>query len=289
MTGFARAAGAEGASRWSWELRSVNAKGLDLPLHLPPGFTPLEGELRGRLSRVVTRGAVTATLAIQREKPAQAPRIDVALLAALAEAVAAVPRPAGLGPASLDALLAVRGVVDVVEPPEDEAQTRRLHAAVLAGFDDCVAGLCAMRAGEGAALGTVLAGRLDRMAALARAADACPGRQPAAVEQRLRAAIARLTEVGTFEPARLHQEAVLLAAKADVREELDRLYAHVEAARDLLAGGGPVGRRLDFLAQELGREANTLGAKSNDADLTAIGMDLRVEVEQLREQVQNIE
>jgi uncharacterized protein (TIGR00255 family) len=208
------------------------------------------------------------------------------LLAALDE----VPLHASLRPASLDGLLAIRGVVEVVEPEDDEAQRAALEQSMLAALEQALEELLASRHAEGAALAAVLQERLTKIGVLAARADAAPGRQPEAVRQRLAQQVTRLLEtVETLDPARLHQEAVLLAVKADIREELDRLKAHVASAQKLLADGGPIGRRFDFLAQEFSRETNTLCAKSNDPELTAIGLELKIEVEQLREQVQNIE
>lgn len=289
MTGFARAAGAAPPWRWTWELKSVNSKGLDLRLRLPPGFDAIEVECRARLSKKLARGAVYATLNAQRDNAAVEIRVNEQALTTLIAAVERLDLPSGLRPASVDGLLAVRGVVEPVESGDDEATTAALHAAALAGLDEALAHLSAMRAGEGAALEQVLAARLSRIAELTRAADDCPARRPEAVRARLEQSVAALGGAPGLDPNRLHQEALLLAARADVREELDRLAAHVAAARDLMVKPGAVGRRLDFLAQELAREANTLCAKSNDASLTALGMELRVEIEQFREQIQNIE
>jgi uncharacterized protein (TIGR00255 family) len=290
MTGFARAAGAHGPFRWAWEVKTVNAKGLDLRLRLPPGFDAVEPLARAVVSARIARGTCYAALAVQRDAAAPEVRVNRDVLGALIAALAAMPREPAVGPATLDGLLAVRGVVDVVEAADPEAVVSEAGKAALAGLEAALDQLVAMRGAEGAALEEILAARVETIARLTQAADDCPGRKPEAVLERLSQAVAALTD-GTrqHDPARLHQEAILLAAKADVREELDRLKAHVAAARELLASPQPVGRRLDFLAQEFAREANTLCSKSNDAALTAIGMDLRVEIEQMREQVQNVE
>ncbi|MBB4196324.1 YicC family protein [Rhodoblastus sphagnicola] len=287
MTGFARQSGHAAPFRWTWEIKTVNSKGLDLRLRLPPGFDALDLPSRGLIAKVVTRGACQANLSITRESVASAPRINRELLTQLLELVSTLPR-GNVGPATLDGLLALRGVIETGEGEDDSAQGEA-QAAMLRGLEAALADLSAMRVAEGAALQTIFAQRLDAIERLTGAADACPARKPDVVREKLRAAIAQLSEIGRFDEARLHQEAILLAAKADIREELDRLYSHVAAARKLLAGGGAIGRRLDFLAQEFGRESNTLCAKSNDPALTAIGLDLKVEVEQLREQAQNIE
>lgn len=289
MTGFSRATGFSAPFRWAWELKTVNSKGLDLRLRLPPGFDALDAPVRSALSKTLARGACYANLAVTRESPSVSVRLNRDLLVHLMDTLAATPRPEGIGPATLDGLLAVRGVVEIAESEEDEAALAAGQADILAGLDAALAQLHAMRDGEGAALAAVLAQRLDRVETLTKAADESPARQPQAVRERLRQTVAQIADLGRLDEARLYQEAVLLAGKADIREELDRLYAHVAAARKLLTQGGAVGRRLDFLAQEFGRESNTLCAKSNDASLTAIGLELKVEVEQLREQAQNIE
>ena len=183
----------------------------------------------------------------------------------------------------------MRGVVEISDAAENEAEILKARADALGLLDTAIESLLAMRQSEGAVLATVLSARLEKIAALTQAADAIPARKPEAIRARLAQSLAMLAGNSNFDQNRLHQEALMLAAKADIREELDRLAAHATAARDLLAKGGAVGRRLDFLAQELSREANTLCAKSNDASLTALGLELRVEIEQFREQVQNIE
>ncbi len=289
MTGFARQSGFSAPFRWHWEIKTVNSKGLDLRLRLPPGFDALDPPTRAAIARIVTRGACQVNLSVTREAAAVAPRLNRELLAQLLEAVAALPVPLNIGPATLDGVLGLRGVIETGEGEEDEAALASAQGEMLRGLDAALADLRAMRLSEGAALNIVLGQRLDAIDRLTRAADACPARKPEAVREKLRAAIAQLSELGRFDETRLHQEAILLAAKADIREELDRLHSHVAAARKLLAEGGAVGRRLDFLAQEFGRESNTLCAKSNDSALTAIGLELKVEVEQLREQAQNIE
>lgn len=289
MTGYAQTAGTLAGTRWTWDLKTVNAKGLDLRLRMPPGFDALEIEARRAIGQRLTRGTCHANLNVTREAGGARPRINEALLARLLASLDAVRLPPGAGGVTLDGLLAIRGVVEIEEDAADPEAEAALAAACRAGLDAALDALLAMREGEGAALALILAERLDRITELSRTADFAPQRRPAAVREKLAQAIAALTDKFALDPDRLHQEALLLAAKADVREELDRLAAHVAAARDLLAAGGPIGRRLDFLAQELGREASTFCAKVNDAALTAIGLELRVEIEQFREQVQNIE
>lgn len=290
MTGFARTAGLHAQWRWTWEVKAVNAKGLDLRVRVPQGFDSVEPEARARLSRRLARGTCYATLAMNRDAPSTQVRINEPLIRSLIETLAQLPADGNLRPASLDGLLGVRGVVEVSETVDDEAALAAAAAAVLKGLDEALDQLVTARGAEGASLAAVLAARVDAIDRLTHEAEDTPGRKPEAIRARLQQSIEALAGSSlALDPARLHQEALLLAAKADVREELDRLKTHVEAARELLASDQPVGRRLDFLAQEFGREANTLCAKSNDPVLTRIGMELRVEIEQFREQVQNIE
>jgi uncharacterized protein (TIGR00255 family) len=290
MTGFSRATGSREPWRWAWELKTVNAKGLDLRLRTPQGFDAVEAEARARLGKSLGRGSCYANLTAQRESSSPQVRINEQALDALRNAIAKFPADASIQPASLDGLLQIRGIVEI---SDSEDSTEALHdtgQAMLATLDEAIAGLLEMRRHEGSALTRVLSDKIDMIGTLAKDAENCPDRQPDAVRKRLEQSIAELAGASpALDPARLHQEALLMAAKADVREELDRLHAHVDAVRELLEQQGPVGRRLDFLAQELGREANTLCAKSNGKHLTAIGMELRVQIEQFREQVQNIE
>jgi uncharacterized protein (TIGR00255 family) len=290
MTGFARAAGSSGGWRWAIEIKSVNAKGLDLRLRMPPPFDRVEAEARMRLAKALARGTCFATLAAQREGAAITARIDQAALEAIAAAMRAAAEKAGLQPPTMDGLLGLRGVVETVETADDEAQVAAACAGALRSLDEAIGALTVMRRAEGEALAVVLRERLDAIEALTLAADANPARRPEAVRARLAESVAALMDSSRgFDENRLHQEAILLAAKADIREELDRLKTHIAAARALIGEGGAIGRRLDFLAQEFGREANTLSAKANDVSLTAQGLELRAQIEQFREQVQNIE
>lgn len=290
MTGFSRVPGAHGAWRWAWELKSVNARGLDLRVRCPSGFDAVAAEARNRLGKRLGRGAIYANLAAQRDTATPQVKVNEAALVALQEALARVPTFAGVQPASMDGLLNIRGIVEIADAGDTEEELAAIHGATLTSLEAAIEGLVAMRQSEGAALGGVLRDRVEGIARLSAGAEECPDRKPEIVRARLEKSVSELTGASpALDPARLHQEALLLVAKADVREELDRLYSHVEAVRELLAQEGPVGRRLDFLAQELAREANTLCSKSNGAALTAIGMELRVQIEQFREQVQNIE
>src|SRR3954469_8244286 len=289
MTGFAREAGVTGPFQWAGELKSVNGRGLDLRLRLPPGFDAIGEEARAEVQRGLSRGQCQLSLTATRRASAPRVRLNEDVLRGLLEALGRVRLPETVAPASVDGLLAVRGVVEVEEAAGDELSAE-LAADLRAGIGRAVAGLREARASEGAALATIIDGQLAAMELLAAAADESPARQPAVVRARLEAQVAALTSASpALDPERLHQEAVLLATKADIREEIDRLKAHIAAARELLGAGGAVGRRLDFLAQELGRETNTLCAKANDVSLSRIGLDLKAVVEQFREQVQNVE
>jgi uncharacterized protein (TIGR00255 family) len=290
MTGFARADGTHGSYRWTWELKSVNAKGLDIRLRLPPGWDAVEVPVRARAAEALTRGTVYATLTASREGAAPVVRVNEPVLAAVLSTIRHVAQRIDATPASLDGILALKGVIEVIDEDESEDDRRAAEAAFVGGFAQALAGLADMRRHEGAALARVLTQRLDDIAGLTARAEAAPGRKPEAIRARLKEQVALLLDSSDrLDADRLHQEAILIAAKVDVREELDRLAAHVGQARRLLDQGGAVGRRLDFLAQEFNREANTLCSKSNDVDLTNIGLELKSFVEQFREQVQNLE
>jgi uncharacterized protein (TIGR00255 family) len=290
MTGFARSHGASGSYAWSWEIKSVNAKGLELRLRLPPGFDAVEVQVRAKAAEMLSRGNVYATLTVTREGIAPVVRINEPVLNALVNAIGNLKGRVDADKPSLDGLLGLKGVIEVEDEAETEGAKTAAEAAVVAGFVEALKGLAEMRKHEGRALGDILSARLNEMAALSARADNAPGRQPEAVKKKLSDQVAQLLESSQrLDPDRLHQEAILLAAKADIREELDRLAAHIAQARKLLSGGGAVGRRLDFLSQELNRETNTLCAKSNDVELTNIGLELKSVVEQFREQVQNLE
>jgi uncharacterized protein (TIGR00255 family) len=290
MTGFARSHGASGSYVWSWEIKSVNAKGLDLRFRLPPGFDAVEVAARARAAERLSRGNVYANLTISRENVTPVVRVNEPVLAALLATIRNLSGQVDAEKPRLDGVLGLKGVVEVIEQEDSEDVRAAAEAAMIESFTEALTGLSEMRRHEGEAIGKLLAARLDEMATLASRAEAVPGRQPEAVKKRLAEQVASLVEQSNrFDADRLHQEAILLAAKADIREELDRLAAHIAQARKLIAGGGAIGRRLDFLSQELNRETNTLCAKSNDVELTNIGLELKHVVEQFREQVQNLE
>lgn len=290
MTGFARASGVHGTLRWAWELKSVNSKGLDLRFRLPPGRDLLEPAIRAAISKVLSRGNITINLTVQREGAAPQVRVNEDVLAAVIATSRELAKRIEAQPPTLDGILSIKGVMEVVETEETEAEHEAANAALLKGFEAALKELVAMRGREGEIIGGVLSGRIAEIEKLAKAAEVSPARSLEAIRARLGEQVKELLAASSaLDPERLHQEAALLAAKADVREELDRLNAHVDAARALLKNGGAVGRKLDFLAQEFNREANTLCSKSNDVSLTAIGLALKTAVDQFREQVQNIE
>jgi uncharacterized protein (TIGR00255 family) len=290
MTGFARGHGVAGSYAWSWEIKSVNAKGLDLRLRLPPGWDAVEVPARKNATEKLSRGTVYGNLTVERKGVAPTVKVNEPVLAAVLATLKALSGKVEASPPTLDGILSLKGVIEVTEEDEREEDRRAAEAAIIAGFDRLLADLVAMRREEGATLGRLLSARLDEIAALAARAEAAPGRKPEAIKARLAEQVATLLAASTrFDSDRLHQEAILIASKADIREELDRLASHVAQVRKMIADGGPIGRRLDFLAQELNRESNTLTAKANDVELTNIGLELKSVVEQFREQVQNLE
>jgi uncharacterized protein (TIGR00255 family) len=290
MTGFARGHGVTGAYAWSWEIKSVNAKGLDVRLRLPPGWDAVEVPVRKRATEELSRGTVYANLTVERKGVAPTVKVNEQVLAAVLATLKGLSGKIEAAPATLDGILSLKGVIEVSDEDEREDERRAAETAIVKGFEQALSDLTAMRREEGTTLGKVLSARLAEIAALAARADKAPGRKPDAIKARLAEQVATLLAASQrFDSDRLHQEAVMLAAKADIREELDRLASHVAQAQKLLAEGGAVGRRLDFLAQELHRESNTLTAKANDVELTNIGLELKTVVEQFREQVQNLE
>jgi uncharacterized protein (TIGR00255 family) len=290
MTGFARSHGVCGSYAWAWEIKSVNGKGLDLRLRLPSGWDAVEAAARTRAAEVLSRGSIQAGLTIDRSGAAPAVQVNTAVLEAILAAARQLSRRVEASPPTLDGLLGLKGVIEIGDATESEEERQSAETAVTAGFAEAIAALAEMRRHEGEALARILSARLDEIGALTARAELVPGRRPEAIRARLAEQVAALlAQSDRFDPDRLHQEAILIATKADVREELDRLAAHVAQAKALIEQGGSIGRRLDFLAQELNREANTLCAKSNDVELTNIGLELKAAVEQFREQVQNVE
>jgi uncharacterized protein (TIGR00255 family) len=290
MTGYARANGAVPGIAFSVELKSVNSRGLDIRARLTPGYDALEPEIRRRINKALSRGAVTVNLNIDREGEGGRVVINQAALDAVLAAVADISSRMNLPRPTPDGVLALKGVLEQHDAPLDADAEERLHAAIYAAVDTALGDLQAARQAEGLHLRDILLGQIAEIARLRELAEAHPGRGRDVILARLKEQIADLLASGAgMSEDRLAQEALLLATKADIREELDRLTAHIAAARSLLATGGPVGRKLDFLSQEFNREANTLCSKSNAVELTAIGLDLKAVIDQLREQVQNLE
>ena len=290
MTGFARADGVHGDTSWSWEARSVNSRGLELRLRLPSGFEALEIRVRGLAQEKLARGNCTLNLSVRREAGRTEIRLNEAALAqarAVAERAQAL---TDLKTARLDTLLSMRGVVEVVEAEESEEAQTALYHALLAGLARVLDELVHARAAEGERLEAVISKQLATIAALVGRASDAASRQSEALGARLAEQVARLTEASVgLDPERLHQEALLLAAKADIQEELDRLRAHLAAANELIESNQPFGRKFEFLAQELNREANTICSKASDIEISRTGIELKTVIDQLREQVQNIE
>jgi uncharacterized protein (TIGR00255 family) len=290
MTGFARGHGVAGSYAWSWEIKSVNAKGLDLRFRLPAGWDAVEVPARARAAEKLARGTVYVNLAVERKGVQPTAKINEPVLSAVLSTLKSLAGKVDAAPATLDGILSLKGVIEVTEEDEREEDHRAAETAIVAAFEQALTELIAMRRAEGATLGQLLSARLNEIAALTARAEKAPGRKPEAIMTRLAEQVATLMSASErFDVDRLHQEAILIAAKADIREELDRLSSHVGQAKKLLAEGGAIGRKLDFLAQELHRESNTLTAKANEVELTNIGLELKSVIEQFREQVQNLE
>lgn len=290
MTGFAREQGVFRETSWVWEFRAVNGKGLDVRLRLPSGFERLEPLVRKACGAVLSRGNVQVALNIASDVNAAVPTINQAALDAVLSAIKEIDTKAHTSHSTAAEILALRGVMEMAEPDLDKEEKNALDDALLSSLDQGLAALSAHRAAEGAALGVVLLTHVDEIERLTQRAEADPSRTNEAIAERMREQVAKLMDASaTLDRDRLHQEAAMHATKADIREELDRLKAHVGSARDLLAGGGPIGRKLEFLAQEFNREANTLCSKSNAVSITEIGIAMKVVIDQFREQVLNIE
>ena len=288
--GFARQEDGDGTISWTWEIKSVNGKSLDLRCRLPSGYEALEPVVRGAAPERCARGNLQVGLSVDTSDRPLRMRVNRELLDQLLELAKTLKDAPGAAPPRLDGLLALRGVVEAVEE-EDSAEDRAAReAAMAADLALALDALVGMRRAEGARLHGLVDGHLSSMAALVGQAAASAAAQPEALRQRLKERVEELLAASPALPEeRLAQEAAVLITKADVREELDRLEAHLAATRELLAEGGPVGRRLDFLCQEFNREANTLCSKAPDVELTRIGLELKGVIDQLREQIQNIE
>jgi uncharacterized protein (TIGR00255 family) len=291
MTGFARATASDDRFAWTWEARSVNGRSLDVRCRIAPGFDQLESPARAAASKRFNRGNVSLTLGIERKAGTVRVVINRAVLDQVLALVKDLEGKVNAAPPRLDGLLAVRGVVETAEDTGEDEETRAARdAAILKTLDTALAQLQSVREAEGRALAATLSAHIDEIETLTREAGAHAAVQPAAMKARLEAQLAELLGAQPpLPPERLAQEVALLAARGDVREELDRLTAHIAAARALLKDKGAVGRRLEFLAQEFNREANTLCAKSADVALTQTGLSLKAAIDRLREQAANVE
>lgn len=291
MTGFARTNATLSPYSWTWEVRSVNAKGLDVRLRLPHGFEALDVEVRSRIASCFKRGNISISLNLQKQENAGGVRVNKAVLQEMLSAMNDIKQAVeDVRPASLDGIMALKGVIEPVEEGDDEDLRAELHLQMLENLTEAVDSLKEHRLEEGGRLETVLKNQIDEIENLNTRARELASSQPQALRARLvRQLEDVMNDLPELDPERISQEAALLMTKADICEELDRLDAHVEGARALLSKGSPCGRKLDFLCQEFNREANTLCSKAQDVELTRIGLDFKAVIDQFREQVQNIE
>ena len=290
MTGFARGTGRDGQLTWTWEAKSVNGRGLDIRCRLPAGMDSIEPGARRAVAERFRRGSLVLSLQTDRAPGESRVRVNRVALDQLVAILGELRREVDAAPPAIDGLLNIRGIVELVDEEESPEDQDRRAAAMLASLDETLDALRAARQEEGGRIATVLSDQLDTIAGLADAAADCATLQPAALRRRLEEQVAELLDaVPQLTEERLSQEVALLLVKADVREEIDRVRVHVAAARELLAQGGPCGRRLDFLCQEFNREANTLCSKAADIELTRIGLELKAAIDQFREQTQNVE
>jgi uncharacterized protein (TIGR00255 family) len=294
MTGFARsqdrAECGAASGKWVWELRSVNSKGLDIRFRLPPGFDAAENDFRRRISGRIGRGSIQASLQFERDEGDTGPSINEAALESVLEAIERIGERLSSPPPAAEAILQIRGVLETGETLASPDETELRNRLVGEGLEVALEELCRARNDEGSAIAAVLGGHVEAIARLVEMIEIDPSRSPAAIRERLQGQLALiLDDMSRIDPQRLYQEAAILATKADLREEIDRLNTHVAAARQLLTGAGPAGRKLDFLSQEFNRECNTICSKSNAASVTALGLEMKILIDQFREQVQNVE
>ncbi len=289
MTGFARVDGAHEHRRWTWEVKSVNGRGLEIRFRTPPGFDDLETELRRIVQKKLKRGSVSVNLALDSAADETRSRINEAALENALAMVEKISARLKCDPPRAEGILALRGVIEPADESMAEEDRKALIAAMVKSFGQSVDALIKARAAEGKTVSAALSALFDDVARLAGQAASLAEAAPAVLRERIAAQLDELLAGAPVPEERLAQEAALMAVKADVREELDRLRAHVEAGRALLSNNGPAGRQLDFLSQELNREANTLCAKASDLALKRVGLDLKKVIDQLREQVQNVE
>ncbi len=289
MTGFARASGSHHGCAYAWEIKSVNGKALDLRLRLPSGFDHLDIPVRQALAQEIKRGNLQINLSLTETSSGSKLSINREVLQQYVQLANDLRQQIGGPEPSVEALLAMKGVIELGNSEVSETVATERDKQLMESLNEAITSLCQARKVEGAKLSGIITAQLDQITALHKNAAANPSRKADAIKARLKVQVAALLEAGMPDEQRLAQEAALLATKADIQEELDRLAVHISAARNLLATKEPVGRKFDFLTQEFNREANTLCAKANDTGLTAIGLDLKTVIDQMREQVQNIE
>lgn len=290
MTGFGRSEGSGPGYVWAWEARSVNGRGLDVRLRLPPGSEAIEPMLRDAVAKRFQRGNVSATLSLDRQATGGRVRLNEAVFSDVLKAAERAAEISGGARPDTASLLAIKGVIEQSDVGEDTEARAERERALVAGFEQALDRLSAARRAEGDKLAAVISAQVAEIERLTGEVRASPSRSVAAIQGRIKELVARITDAESgFDEGRLHQEAVMAATRADVEEELSRLSAHVSAAREILSESGSVGRKLDFLAQEFNREANTLCAKANAVDVTRLGLALKTVIDQLREQVQNVE
>jgi uncharacterized protein (TIGR00255 family) len=292
MTGFARSSGSMADFSWLWELKSVNGRGLEIRCRVPNGFDAIETTARKQLKATFHRGNINLHLQLNQNSGQSVNQVNIQFLEELLELASDLVEKGKAEKPRADGLLALKGVIESSDQTEDEDQHARLEQALLASLNEAIEKLDASRAEEGAQLLKILVGQVDEISDLVQKAETSAARRPERVQERLRKQIEMILSDGVaMDEGRLEQELAVLATKADVAEELDRLRGHIETVEGLLANkqDGPIGRRLDFICQEFNREANTLCSKAGDKELTKVGLDLKVVVDRLREQTQNIE
>lgn len=290
MTGFARETGQSDGCSWVWEIRSVNGKGLDIRFRLPQGYEDVEADARKILASRFGRGNIQVSLQVSDDNASAIPIINEHAVVELSKAAENLQKKIGGDLPGLADYLMVKGVVEYETPQLDEASRENRNTGLLSSFESAALQLAEARMTEGAAIGKLVLNQLDRIDKLRSAIEQNDARSEKVIQQRLRKQVKRLSEeTDLTDENRLYQEAVILAAKADLQEELDRLKVHLDAAQKLMNGGGVAGRKLDFLAQEFNRECNTICSKSNAAEVTTLGLDMKIVIDQFREQIQNLE
>lgn len=289
MTGYASSDGVCSNVAWMWELRAVNGKGLDIRMRIPSGFEGLEQKMRGKCAEVLTRGNLQISLTAKEQGAATELVVNQSALDSVLK-ISKDLEDQGFDKPSTDGILSIRGVLEERHVERSETEQNELLAAIEQGFETALNALVTAREAEGKALADVLLGQVSQISNLVQKVIADPSRSQEAIKDRLQQQVQNLVDSNSnFDDERLYVEAAILATKADLQEEIDRLLAHIVSANTLIGDGGPIGRRLDFLAQEFNRECNTICSKSNAAAVTAIGLELKVLVDQFREQIQNVE